>query len=194
MPVDKPLGPGIRGSVLASRLKFLREKGGAEARERVLGSLPPEDQEVLRGWLQGTAWYSFELNRRLDDAIARELSPDDRRRVFLEMGRASAEANLLAGQRAFVRPGDPQFLLQGAPEIYAAYYAKGRRVYEKTGDCSAILRTYDAESVTAEDCLTVVGWHVRAIELCGGRNVEVVETLCRARGAPLCEYRCTWLV
>jgi len=67
-------------------------------------------------------------------------------------------------------------------------------VYEKTGDCSAVLRTYDAESVTAEDCLTVVGWHVRAIELCGGRTVEVVETLCRARGAPYCEYRCTWQV
>jgi len=194
MPDEKPLGPGIRGSVLASRLKFLRERGGPEARERVLSTLPREDQEVLRGWLQATAWYPFELNKRLDDAIARELSPDDRRRAFLEMGRASAEANLLAGQRAFVKPGDPQFLLKGAPEIYAAYYATGRRVYEKTDDCSAVLRTYDAVSVTAEDCLTVVGWHVRAIELCGGRNVEVAETRCRARGDPYCEYRCTWQV
>ena len=189
---ENRVGPGIRGGVLSSRLKFVREKGGPEARDRVLARLSREDQEILRGWLQGSAWYPFDLNRRLDDAIAAELSPGDRARIFLEMGRASAEANLLASQRAFVKPGDPQFLLQGAPQIYAAYYAKGRRVYEKTGETSAVLRTHDAESVTAEDCLTVVGWHVRAIELCGGKNVQVVETRCRARGDVVCEYRCEW--
>jgi uncharacterized protein (TIGR02265 family) len=192
MPTLKPVGPGIRGSVLASRLKFVREKGGPEARDRVIARLPAEDQQVLRSWLESAAWYPFELNQRLDDAIAQELSPDDRRRVFLEMGRASAEANLLAGQRKFVKDGDPQALLAGAPEIYAAYYAKGRRTYEKAGNTAAILRTYDAESVTAEDCLTVVGWHIRAIELCGGKDVKVVETACRARGQALCEYRCEW--
>jgi uncharacterized protein (TIGR02265 family) len=194
MSMEKPVGPGIRGAVIASRLKFVREKGGPEMRERVLARLPAEDQEVLRGWLQSTAWYSFDLNRRLDDAIAAELSPGDRKRVFLEMGRASAEANLLAGQRAYVKPGDPQALLRAAPEIYAAYYAAGRREYEQVGETAAVLRTYEAESVTAEDCLTVVGWHVRAIELCGGRDVKVVETRCRARGHPCCEYRCDWKV
>lgn len=192
MPSEKPVGPGIRGAVIASRLKFVREKAGPEARERVLARLPPADQEVLRGWLQSAAWYPFDLNQRLDDAIAAVLSPDDRRRVFLEMGRASAEANLLAGQRAFVKPGDPQALLRAAPEIYAAYYAAGRREYERSGETSAVLRTYEAESVTAEDCLTVVGWHLRAIELCGGRDVTVVETRCRARGHAFCEYRCDW--
>jgi len=189
---EKPVGPGIRGAVLSSRLKFVRERGGFEARERVLARLPAEDQEILRGWIEGSAWYPFDLNRRLDDAIAAELSRGDGARIFLEMGRASAEANLLARERAFVKAGDPQFLLQGAPQIYAAYYAKGRRVYEKTGETSAVLRTYDAESVTAEDCLTVVGWHVRAIELCGGKNVKVTETRCRARGDAICEYRCEW--
>jgi uncharacterized protein (TIGR02265 family) len=189
---EKPVGPGIRGSVLSSRLKFVREKGGSGARDRVLARLPSEDQEVLRSWIQGSSWYPFDLNRRLDDAIAAELSPGDRASIFLEMGRASAEANLLASQRAFVKAGDPQFLLQGAPQIYAAYYAQGRRVYEKTDETSAVLRTHDAESVTAEDCLTVVGWHVRAIELCGGKNVKVVETRCRARGDAFCEYRCEW--
>ncbi|HET6439473.1 MAG TPA: TIGR02265 family protein [Anaeromyxobacter sp.] len=192
MDNERPIGPGIRGYVLASRLRYVREKGGPEVRDRVLARLPVGDQSILRGWIQSATWYPFDLNQRLDDAIASELSPGDRRRVFLEMGRASAEANLLAGQRAFVKVGDPQGLLSAAPQIFAAYYAVGRREYEKTGPNSAALRTYDAESVSAEDCLTVIGWHVRAIELCGGRNVTVTETRCRTRGHPCCEYRCEW--
>jgi uncharacterized protein (TIGR02265 family) len=192
MSTEKPVGPGIRGAVVASRLKYVREKGGAEARDRVLARLPPGDQQLLRGWLQTSGWYPFDLNRRLDDAIAEELSPDDRNRVFLEMGRASAEANLLSGQRVYLKPGDPHALLRAAPEVYAAYYAVGRREYEKTGEASAVLRTHGAESVTAEDCLTVVGWHVRAIELCGAHDVKVVETRCRARGHSFCEYSCKW--
>jgi uncharacterized protein (TIGR02265 family) len=192
MSTEKPVGPGIRGAVIASRLKYVREKGGADVRERVLARLPPGDQQLLRGWLQTSGWYPFDLNRRLDDAIAAELSPGDRSRVFLEMGRASAEANLLSGQAVYVKPGDPHALLRAAPEVYAAYYAVGRREYEKTGETSAVLRTHGAESVTAEDCLTVVGWHVRAIELCGGHDVKVVETRCRARGHPFCEYSCRW--
>jgi predicted hydrocarbon binding protein len=69
----------------------------------------------------------------------------------------------------------------------------GRRTYEKVGERGALLRTFDAGSVTVADCLTVVGWHERAIELCGGRDVKVTEAKCRARGAPHCEYRCEWV-
>jgi uncharacterized protein (TIGR02265 family) len=108
------------------------------------------------------------------------------------MGRASADANLLGPHRPFVKPGDPHFLLSSAPNIYAAYYGVGRRTYERTGETSAVLRTFDAESVTATDCLTVVGWHVRAIELCGGKDPRVVESRCRTRGDPHCEYHCAW--
>ena len=188
----RPAGAGIKGNVLISRLKFVRERADATGLERVLASLPPDDRQALSGWILPISWYPLELCIRLDRAIARELSPDDPSRVFLEMGRASADANLSGPQRPFVRPGDPHFLLQSAPLIYAAYYATGRRTYERTGDTSAVLRTFDADAVTATDCLTVVGWHVRAIELSGGTDVKVVERRCRARGDDCCEYGCEW--
>jgi uncharacterized protein (TIGR02265 family) len=190
--MTKPVGPGIKGNVLLSRMQYVRQQGGESAMEAVFARLTKEDQAVLRGWILPIGWYPLELNLRLDDAIAKVLSPDDRSRVFLEMGRASADANLGGAQKPFVRVGDPQFLLSSAPQIYATYYAVGRREYRKTGDRSGTLRTHGAESVTATDCLTVVGWHVRAIELCGGKNVSVVETKCRTRGDEVCEYQCSW--
>jgi hypothetical protein len=55
-----------------------------------------------------------------------------------------------------------------------------------------MLVTHDAPPATPGDCLTVVAWHERAIELSGGRNARVVETKCRSRGDSVCEYRCSW--
>ncbi len=188
----KPVSPGIKGGVLLSRLKYIREAGGESALQAILARLPPDDAKVLSGWLLPISWYPLDLYLRLDDAIASVMSPHDRTSVFLAMGRASADANLSGPQRPFVREGDPHFLLQAAPQIYSAYYAVGRRTYERTGETSGVLTTYDAENVTETDCLTVVGWHVRAIELSGGKDAQVVERRCRARGDAVCEYRCSW--
>jgi uncharacterized protein (TIGR02265 family) len=185
-------GPGIKGNVILSRLKYVRERGGEEAFEKVLSRLSSDDQKALRGWILPIGWYPFDLNQRLDGAIAMVLSPGDKSQVFLEMGRASADANLAGAHKPYLKAGDPHFLLGNAERIYAAYYQIGHRAYEKTGERSGILRTFDAETFSATDCLTVVGWHVRAIELCGGKNVKVVETSCRARGGPHCEYEVSW--
>jgi uncharacterized protein (TIGR02265 family) len=188
----KPVAPAIKGNVLVSRLAFVRGRGGDGAVDAVLSRLSRQDQDALRGWILPIGWYPLDLNLRLDAAIAAVLSPEDRSRVFLEMGRASAESSLNGPQRPYVKEGDPHFLLANSARLYATYYAVGRREYERTGETSAVLRTYDAEGVNATDCLTVVGWHLRAIELSGGKDVKIVETQCRVRGDPCCEYTCSW--
>jgi uncharacterized protein (TIGR02265 family) len=189
---DAPAESRIRGTVLRARLQYVREAGGEEKLREVLARLPEADRTELTGMVLPVAWYPLALNLRLDAAIAAVLSPGDPRKVFLEMGRASADSNLMGNQRPYVREGDPHFLLSAASRIYATYYAVGHRTYEKLGDRAVVLRTFDAETISANDCLTVVGWHKRAIELCGGKDVKVVETQCRAQGAPHCEYRCEW--
>lgn len=191
MPMDGS-SSRIKGTVLISRLNMLRQHGGAARVEEVLRRLPAEDQAVLRKLLLPIAWYPLELNLRLDGAIADVLSPEDRARAFIDMGRASAEENLHAAHGIFVRQGDPQYLLSQAAQIYRFYYAVGSRTYEKTGPSAAVLRTFGAENVTEADCLTIIGWHQRAIEICGGQDVRMTHPLCRARGAPHCEYHCSW--
>jgi uncharacterized protein (TIGR02265 family) len=179
----------VKGSVVLARLELITAKG---VFDRVMAALPSEDQAVWRSIVLATSWYPFEMAKRLDHAIASVLSPKHKRQFFLDIGRASADANLLTIHKAFVNASDPQYLLSRAPQIYMKYYDKGRRTYEKTSPTSCVLRTFDAESVTVEDCLTVVGWHVRAIELSGGKDARVRETKCRANGDDHCEYHCSW--
>jgi predicted hydrocarbon binding protein len=37
-----------------------------------------------------------------------------------------------------------------------------------------------------------VGWHRKALEMCGAANVRVEELECRAKGAAVCRYRVAW--
>ena len=191
MPSDDAVAR-IKGSVLVTRLNLLRKQGGVERLQQVLQRLPAADRKVLEGVIMPIGWYPVELNLRLDDAIAEALSPKDRAKAFVAMGRASAEENLQGPHHVFIRKGDPHFLLSHAPEIYRLYYAVGSRTYEKTGARSAVLRTVGAEGVTEADCLTIIGWHQRAIEMSGGRGVCVEHPKCRARGKGYCEYLCSW--
>jgi uncharacterized protein (TIGR02265 family) len=122
------------------------------------------------------------------------LARGDRRELFLDMGRFTADTNLGPGgvQRPYLREGDPHGLLRNVPRMYAAQHAGGVRTYEELEPRAAVIRTLHGEAPDAEDCFTAVGWLRRAIELSGGKIVTVEETRCRGRGADACEYVCRW--
>jgi uncharacterized protein (TIGR02265 family) len=179
----------IKGSVLKTRLAFVQELA-PDGVDEVLKRLPEPDQDHLRSLL-ATKWYPFELGRRLDQAIVDRFG-GGRLEFFDRLGVASAEKNLTTVHRHFLVEGDPQAFLARAPMVYSFYYDQGRREYEKAGECSAVLTTYDAEVFSVPDCATVVGWHRRALEMCGARNPLVVEETCRAKGGAVCRYRLSW--
>lgn len=180
----------IRGSVVLSRLAFVRQAKGEEAVKRVLAALPLEDRKHFAGTVLPNVWYPFEAGEHLDAAIAAELGGGDE--IFKQMGARSAEFNLGDTQKLFVQGRDPQGLLRSASAIYRLYYDTGARTYHASGARKAVLRTLQSKTFSTYDCLTVVGWHEKAIEMCGGRNPRVTHTKCRARGDDFCEYICEW--
>jgi len=155
----------IKGTVLKSRLAFVQEHFGEAGAARLLAGLSEADREAL-AHLLAISWYPFELGRRLDEAIVKVLAGGDRA-FFEQLGAASADKNLSTVHHAFLTPGNPHGLLSKARTIYSMYYETGRREYLKVGEKEAVLTTHDAEVFSAPDCLTVVGWHKRALEMCG---------------------------
>jgi len=180
----------VKGTVLKSRLAFVTEHAGMDSLEAVLASLQPADRKSLEAVLT-VGWYPFELGKALDDAIVKVVGGGDPQ-FFLRLGRASADKNLTTLHVSFLTPGDPHKFLGKAQQIYGLYYDTGRREYEKTGERSGVLTTREAETFSAPDCLTVVGWYERALELCGAKDPRVVEEECRAKGGEACRYRVSW--
>ena len=180
----------IKGSVIKSRLAFVEEHSGKDGVEKVLAALSAEDRKALTPVIM-VKWYPLDLGTRLDDAIVRVLG-GGRAEFFERLGAASADKNLATVHSVVVTAGDPHAFLTRTPAIYSMYYEKGRREYRKTGEKSAVLITHDAEAFSAPDCLTIVGWHRRALEICGARGVRVVEEECRAKGGAVCRYALSW--
>ena len=180
----------VKGSVLKSRLAFVEEHFGQAGIKMVLGSMEPADQTEL-GKLLAIKWYPFALGKALDEAIVRQLG-GGRTEFFERLGEASAEKNLTTIHAGFLTPGQPHAFLAKAQAIYSLYYGTGRRDYRQTGDREGVLTTHDAETFSATDCLTVIGWYRKALLMCGARNVRVSEEECRASGGGVCRYRVTW--
>jgi hypothetical protein len=175
-------------------MKYLRARGDEDC-ERVLRRLTAGDQQVLRGMLLPSSWYAADLVVRLEMTIVALLARGERRELFLDMGRFTAETNLGPSgvQRPYLKEGDPHYLLRNVPRMYAAQHLGGVRQYEQLETKAAVIRTVAGEEPNAEDCLTAVGWLKRSIELSGGKIVTVEERNCRARGAEACEYVCRWI-
>ena len=181
----------IKGNVLQARIAYIKEHYGDSGVEKVLEVLRPNEQKVLRGVISSLGWYPFEMGDRLDRAIVKVLGGGDMR-IFEEMGAASAVKNLGTVHQMFLVPGNPQAFLERAPLIYKYYYDIGRREYEFTGSNSGRLTTYDAETYSEPDCLTVIGWYKKALEMCGAVSVTMYEEVCRAKGGEFCRYHVSW--
>jgi len=181
----------IKGAIIESRLQFVKDRFGPKAVEDVLSALPASDQAMLRKPLNSAGWYHFQTGQHLDDAIVQVIGKGDAR-LFEEMGAASAQQNLTGIQKFYLDPGNPQGFMLRAPLIYHVYYDKGWRDYRPTGPTSGIMTTYEAETYSAADCSTVIGWYKQALKMCGARNVEMVEDTCRATGGDCCRYLVTW--
>ena len=180
----------IKGSVLKSRLAFVEEHAGRDGLDRVLAAVDQETRKQLAMVLT-VKWYPFEVGKALDDAIVNVVG-GGRPEFFERLGQASAQKNLTTMHRGFLVEGDPHAFLSKAQSIYSLYYETGRRDYRKTGDREGVLTTHDAETFSAPDCLTVVGWYKHALELCGAKSVTMVEEECRAGGGAVCRYRIAW--
>jgi len=181
----------IKGSILESRLQFVKDRFGPDAVEDVLSALPASDQAILRAPLNSAGWYHFQTCQHLDEAIVKVIGKGDAR-LFEEMGAASAQQNLTGIQKFYLDHGNPQGFMLRAPLIYHVYYDKGWRDYKPTGPTSGVMTTYEAETYSTADCLTVMGWYKQALKMCGARNVEMSEDTCRASGGDCCRYLVNW--
>jgi predicted hydrocarbon binding protein len=185
-----PPGRGcVKGTILLSRVALVRGRGGEAAVKAVLARMPTADQELLRGIVLPVGWYPFEVNERLDAAIAKEFGGDA---IYRSLGAQSAIDALGTTHKNFVRQRDAHGLLKHVAQLHRLYKDSGYMTYEWVDRSTAVIRTYDCKSFSAADCLTNLGWHEKAVELCGGRNVRATETRCRANGEKLCEYHCAW--
>jgi hypothetical protein len=183
----------IKGMILNSRREFVRENFGESSWDKVMEGLPDEDRKLIGDSILSSQWYPFEIGDHIDNAIVKVLGKGDKL-VFEQLGAKSAQKSLAKEHRTFLSPGNPQSFMKKTGSIYKFYYDTGHREYEITGPASGVITTYDAETYSVPDCLTVIGWYKEALKMCGAKNIKITEEECRATGGKVCRYRVEWKI
>jgi hypothetical protein len=181
----------VKGNVLLARKAFVTKHFGANTWGRVLDAMSSEDRTQLEGYIANVCWYPFELGKRLDDAIVKVCAGGSKS-LFEEIGASSARENLGSVHRDFLSLGNPKAFMERTSFIYQFYYDTGRREWNAEGPTAGVMTTYDADTVSQLDCLTVVGWYKEALKMCGAKTADVREEECRDTGGSVCRYRVSW--
>jgi hypothetical protein len=181
----------VKGTAIASTLRFVRERFGADAVAQVRADLDPAQQADLPGEPLVSAWYPFALLVALGRAAARRFG-GGMTYFHRELGRASADDAMNTVYRIFFKLGSPQFVVSRATRVWRTYYDSGEFNPVVAEPGRAILELSGFAEPVPELCERLIGWMSRSVELAGGKNLRSAHTLCVLRGDPVCRFEGWW--
>jgi hypothetical protein len=181
----------VKGTAIASTLRFVRERFGAEAVAQVRGDLEPALQASLPDEPLASVWYPFALLMALGRSAARRFG-GGMTYFHREMGRASADYAMNAVYRIFFKLGSPQFVVARATRVWRTYYDTGELKPLVAEPGHAVLELSGFTEPMPELCERLIGWMSRSVELAGGKNLRSAHTLCVLRGDEVCRFEGWW--
>jgi hypothetical protein len=181
----------VKGSGLASTLRFVRDRFGKDGLEQVLSGLSTEDQAVLKGDLLVSSWYPLSLMLRLMRESHRCFAPQTQR-IHRETGRSSADYNMTTIYKIFFKLGSPQYTISRAAGLFGSFYDTGSMEAIVNDKGHAVLELKGFAEPAPEVCERLGGWIERVIELTGALDLRSAHDQCVNRGAPTCRFEVDW--
>lgn len=182
--------PVSKGSIYFSAKLFVEKKFAQDAVARCLEQLSAEDREIL-GSAVAVGWYPLEPMLRFHRAVDRVYGRGDLS-LIREIGRFSAEWQLTSFHKLVLRFKEPRWMLEKAGTMWRHYHDTGEWEVIEPEPHRLVGRLRHFGVVDDTLCVRLQGWFARAIELTGGKNVEVKDPVCRARRGPHCEFVARW--
>ena len=181
----------VKGTALSSTVRYIQEKFGEGAVEKVIAALPEIDKATIRNGVLVSSWYPFSLLVAVMRGAKKEFgagAPD----IYRDIGGASADYSLSTVYKIFFKVGSPQFIIGRAATVYGNFYSSGEMKVLDSGKGFANVQITGFAEPCDEYCQRVWGWMVRMLELTGARNIKAVHSKCRLKGDALCLYNGTW--
>ena len=177
----------VRGMAIVSTLRYIREKRGVE---KVLNNLDEETRNIVSNAVIKD-WYPYESIVKLYTATDKIIGNGDLN-LCEEIGEFIAKDNLNFFLRLFVSFSTPKKILRKTNTLWGRYLDSGEVVMVKEEENSAVYRLINFDSKRVQ-CLVIVGWLKVALDMVDAKNIQVIETKCKAKGeADYCEFLMKW--
>lgn len=184
-------GEQVKGALVTSVLTFVGDRLGKTVRDTVLSALDREDRSRL-ALVFDAGWYPLSAHLALIEGIAtlRE-SAAARTSLLTSLGRHLADHLSKTVYRTYLRPADPETLLDRLASIHDQTYRPASLdvVVVARGEADLLVRE---PATTAANCVVKAAFFRRALEVAGAKDVTVRELSCRERGADSCRFRVSW--
>jgi hypothetical protein len=181
----------IKGTLLASRPRYVREQWGDAGLADVASRLSPALRAVFQGSPLPFAWYPFAEMAEIDQAIVAGPMGGDLSHMK-RFGSTIARYDLPTLYKMLFKLGTPSFVVKRINLAYSTYIRGG------TVEASSVSKDRAVVTLTEGDfpfyfCdQGIPGWFHAAIELSGGTGVRVTQVECVHKAGARCVWEARW--
>ena len=181
----------VKGTLLASRARYVRETWGDEMLERVEAAVDGPGRRHLEGEPFSVNWYPFTDMLAIDEAIVAVAMGGDVTQMKT-FGATIAGYDLPTIYRALFRVGSPRFVLKRLGIAYRQYLRPGELRIE-TPDAREGKVSLHGVVFPAYFCrYGMAGFVLNALTMSGGEDASVDHVACVHRGDPGCRWVARW--
>ena len=184
---EKLDGGQVKGSMLRSRLEWLKDVHPDMNKDELIAALPPETSARLKRGILSSGWYPFadlvSLDKHLWERFHKEM-PD----ILQDFGRYSAKKNLNV-----ISVMTPHEFFRNSAKLHDRFQDFGKVEYEQTGPTSGKMVYVDYPCFSPVYCESAFGFFEQCLILFGAGSPKVSEPQCHCRGDASCTFSMTWL-
>ena len=166
----------VRGASIMGTLRYVRERFGEDAPQRVLEATPLTQREAIADGdlLLESGWYDYLVLSHITRVADRLFGRGDLQ-LAREIGRAQAFTDVGRFFKWLLRLAGPKAIFGRATSVWRNYHDCGVFVVEEIGDHRAVFRIEDWSSADEIICRRVEGWMERGFELTVGTTPSIRE-------------------
>jgi len=182
----------VKGAGITYLPKLVKQKFGEEAYREWLDSLPEESKKIFNGQILASLWYPLEFGGTIPEKKVLELFYHNDVTKAREIGQFAADDNLKGIYRAFVKLGNPSYIISKAGSIMATFFKPARLEVTEKSKKRVIIRIVEFSEMTEMLEIHIAGWMERALEICGCEKIQVKINSSLAKGQSFTEFETTW--
>ncbi len=182
-----------RGLTLIQFKRYLVNKFGIDETDRIIETLPRHTANQIKFPDRG-AWYEFEIQRQLREAIISRINPSDPYGVIYNMGLVTSSWDFSGFLKPIFSFIPLKTILKQSASLWSKYYDKGNMKvarYQERETKQARLELYDFPSDPLF-CPIVTSWMMTALNILKLPSTRVEHTVCIHKGSDLCRFDLYW--
>jgi uncharacterized protein (TIGR02265 family) len=181
----------IRGLIIQTRMDYLEKTKIQLVHKKVLDKLPESTRFAIGEQIFLTNLYPFRFLNELDQAID-ETMEQPSEIIFRDIGNHCAHTILDRYFYNYIESKDPQKFLAQISHLYAKLWNFGTYSLNTfTENDVEVVYSYQ-EKIHSQYCLYLEAFLKTGVELCGGKNVSIIELDCKGKECFSCRFRLTW--